>query len=648
MAKNTDINLKKTAPGAVVPEGWLLDRLLLAGELQKRLGAMPGLLKNGEWTEGETLPRYLRGLVLLAGALGERELMDKVERLVMPVLASANAGGDFGPKGARTLTPKIEAVKALLSYYELSGDKRIPTFLKKYFKNQFNTYQVTSCWYDSRARLLEEISALDMVYRNTDLEWMQDLGEKLRDSSNDWFKLANKFPYKNQTSKYVSRAAYKKVTKAVEAYEGAGSDAKQKPFTPDKIESEWKKQAHQTLVETKGVNLAKAVKYPVTYGRFVGDDELKNLSLRLIAAINKYHGTPTGMFGCDPYLSGGSPSRGIDVEAAVELLESLIEVLADTADAACADLIEKIVFNVIPAAAFADMGAVQDELSVNQDEASRTRTALLREGEYGTAFVKGKPNRGSIALLSAYPLYMQALLMSRGNELNFMTYAPCTIETVVDGCKIVIKEETGYPYRNTVIFSVKQAEGEPEVKINFRVPKNTTMQLISGGQAVASGTRNISVKCILRTGSTFMLKMDIPLVACDNRDGSVSLYKGSLLMASKLAYEITAESSVRSLNFTKKWNYAPVLSKKLINGVRRTYEAEQTVVHPFLKEEYSEEKPPFELKIRSKNVLNWEYDDDGYPLIPSSPNFSDESIQRNYVPFGCAKLRMAQFPKCCK
>ena len=68
----------------------------------------------------------------------------------------------------------------------------------------------------------------------------------------------------------------------------------------------------------------------------------------MLSALEKYHGNATGMFGADVRLAGSSPTRGIDVEAAVEALESLVEILAETGSNHVADLIERIAFNVIP------------------------------------------------------------------------------------------------------------------------------------------------------------------------------------------------------------------------------------------------------------------------------------------------------------
>lgn len=647
MAKSVDKNLKKLPLGAIRPQGWLLDQMRYASNLQKRIGSLSGLVKDGEWNGGESLPRYVRGLILLSCALDDKNLKEKVSSFMSLIFASANEGGDFGPKNTSSLTPKIEAVKTLLTYYEATGNERVLPFLKKFFKSQFNTYSVSSSWYDSRARLLEEIGAIEAVYRETDLEWLQDLGEKLRDSSNDWFKLANRFPYKKPYQRYISQTALKHIQKQVLSVDCAKDGAKKhKTLSPEYINNQWHKKKHKVAVETNGVNLAKAVKYPAVYGRFIGDDNLKNLSLKLVSALEKRHGTPLGMFACTPRIAGAKGVDAVDVEAGVEMLESLVEVVKETRSYELADLIERIVFNMVAGASFDDCSAVQDMVFVNQTEASQARK--LPYAEQDNAFYTKKASRGAIALLSAYPLFLQTACMVKDEQLNFITYAPCTMDVSVGGFNLTISERTGYPFRNAVVFKVEQADGEPEVKINFRVPKNTYMQLISGGQIVASGSKEISVKCILKAGSTFMLKMNIPLTVEENADGSRSLFKGNLLMALKLPCDVAQDSSDRRtliVKSSKKWNIAPLLSKK---STKKLFEGERVVVHDISNVPFAQEQPPFELKIRSKNVLNWDYDTSGFESFPKKCSFSEESLERTYVPFGCTLTRIAKFPKCLK
>lgn len=651
MAKDTDTFFRRLPVGSIVPEGWLGRQIEIVNALQKRMGADTALLSGEAWKSGEIFPRYVRGLILLAGALGEPQLRAKADGYMHAVFDAAGEGGDFLPADIDGTAPKTEAVKTLLAYYELTGDDKAIATLRKFFKYRFNTLSVTHPWYHARARLLDEVAAMDAVYRTGDFEWLKDLAEALRDKSPDWFRLAVRFPYKKAAEKCISPSAVKKALKVIENAEHPRETKRPKPFTPEKTEAEWKSPAHQFLVETDAVNLAKAVKYPCTYGAFMGDKELRKLSLRLIANLDKFHGNATGMFAADRRLGGTSPARGVDVEAAVEMMESLVTVLEHTGECVCADMLEQIAYNVVGAAAFDDASAVEDIVMVNQLECSVRRKEFFSEYPFGNAFARGGITRGGVALLSAYPLFMRALCMTRGaDELNFFAYAPCTIETEVRGAKLRIKEETGYPFRNSVVFKVTEADGDVDVRINFRVPRYTTMQLISGGQTVASGTGLISVKCTLRTGSTFMLRLDIPLTAVTNRDSSLSFVKGSVLMASRLGFETSAKNcpagGATEVNAVKKWSFSPVVAKKSSGGRRTLYDNEQTIVNKMPEKPFDRDNPPFELRFQCKNVLNWDFDINGFSAIPQTPKFSEEALERAFVPFGCTSVRVAQFPPC--
>lgn len=651
MAKDTDTFFRRLPVGSVVPEGWLGRQIEIVNALQKRMGADTALLSGEAWKSGEIFPRYVRGLILLAGVLGEPQLRAKADGYMHAVFDAAGEGGDFLPADIDGAAPRTEAVKTLLAYYELTGDDKAIATLRKFFKYRFNTLSVTHPWYHARARLLDEVAAMDAVYRTGDFEWLKDLAEALRDKSPDWFRLAVRFPYRKAAEKCVSPSAVKKALRVIQNAEHPRETKRSKPFTPEKTEAEWKSAAHQFLVETDAVNLAKAVKYPCTYGAFMGDKELRKLSLRFIANLDKFHGNATGMFAADRRLGGTSPARGVDVEAAVEMMESLVTVLENTGECVCADMLEQITFNVIGAAAFDDASAVEDIVMVNQLECSVRRKEFFSDYPFGNAFARGGITRGGVALLSAYPLFMRALCMTRGaDELNFFTYAPCTIETEVRGAKLRMKEETGYPFRNSVVFKVTEADGDVDVRINFRVPRHTTMQLISGGQTVASGAGMISVKCTLRTGSTFMLRLDIPLTAVTNRDSSLSFVKGSVLMASRLGFETSVKNcsvgTATEVNAVKKWSFSPVVAKKSSGGRRTLYDSERTIVNKMPEKPFDRDNPPFELRFRCKNVLNWDFDINGFSAIPPTPKFSEEALERAFVPFGCTSVRVAQFPPC--
>ena len=457
-------------PGNITPEGWLRDQMTLVNGLQKRLGSDPALLGEGKWTDGEAFPRYVRGLCLLAGALGESGLAEKAESFMTAIFASAEAGGDIGGAGC-SLSAKIEAVKALLAYHELTGDEKSLSVLRKFFKNQFNTLSVTPMFYDARARLPEELPAIAAVCGKEDPLWLKELAAKLATMSCNWQRIADKFPFRRPFERTISARAAKHVVSTVHELEGLHGKQRAKKFTVAHADAEWKKPSHRVVVEMNGVNIAKAVKYPCIYDELFGYAGRETLSLRLAGALERYHGNATGMFSCAPYLGGVSPARGMDVESAAEFVESLVTVLAATGECACADILEEIVYNVMGAAGTADLSAVADTVKANRVYADEERSARY---PYGDAFVSGVPSRGAIALLSAYPLFLRSVCLTRENELNFFSYAPCTVRVNTGGGELRIKLDTGYPFRNTVVFRVEDAPGDVSLSINFRVPRRTS------------------------------------------------------------------------------------------------------------------------------------------------------------------------------
>lgn len=76
------------------------------------------------------------------------------------------------------------------------------------------------------------------------------------------------------------------------------------------------------------------------------------------------------------------------------------------------------------------------------------------------------------------------------------------------------------------------------------------------------------------------------------------------------------------------------------------YDSEQTIVNKMPEKPFDRDNPPFELRFRCKNVLNWDFDINGFSAIPQAPKFSEEALERAFVPFGCTAVRVAQFPPC--
>lgn len=76
--------------------------------------------------------------------------------------------------------------------------------------------------------------------------------------------------------------------------------------------------ADKTTLYTHGVNNGQAIKScAVRYRMDRNMSQVESCSERMML-LDKYHGMPTGMFGCDEHLAGRMPSRGTELCTVVE------------------------------------------------------------------------------------------------------------------------------------------------------------------------------------------------------------------------------------------------------------------------------------------------------------------------------------------
>ncbi len=616
-----DINIK--------PQGWMLNQMEQLNNLQKRLSMPVKDFFGADWEFDDNFPKYARGLVMLAQSLNDPHLSVKATKIVTSIMNSANEGGGFGKRTQDLTVAKIEAVRAVFNFYNWTNDSDALLFLKKFYKNLYVTYDLSPCVFNARARLIELLPPLTYLMSLDNSSWLKIVGDKLIADTNDWLKLCEKYPYKKSWEKYISQNALKKLKKQFDD----GSNERIKLADKKACDLEWNKSVHKTYTELNAINVAKAVKYPIFVGNYIDDQSIYDKSIAFLSEITKHHANALGALNCDELLNDNSNDSTSDVEAIIEFFEAICEIIKATANNECCDLAEQLLFNFMPLLLSDDAKFVKNENSIN---------GILHNSAFHK--VQGK---SAIALLRAYSPFINSSVQCDNNELKFLLYAPCTITSTINGHPFVIHEETGYPFRNSVNFKVAEAYGQTEVKLTFRVPKGATMQIISGGKVVASGKKTICVKSLLKKGSTFMLKLDIPLLASENSDGTISLYKGNVMLSEKILAQsnVNAEKSNMIYSAMEEWNFAPALTYTKKGNNKSLVYSGITKVNDFETLTYSFENPPFEIIINSKEVINWKTKDN--PIkIPASPIYAKSSTVRTYLPLGAAKLSLVCFPEC--
>lgn len=629
--------------GSVKPSGWLLAQLQIQAEgLTGHLDDYWPDLVNSSWRgkDGEAWergPYYLDGLVPLAYLLDDQKLKEKVQSWIDPILKSSSDSGWYGPAKNKDRWPLAVANKVLMQYYEASGDTNALHVLKKYFRYLHNT---PPDWPDKEwrgVRAMENAVTGYWLYRQTGEPWILEVIESIQVNSSDWTSYYEKFPW-----------------------DSAASAEKKIPLNwgPDGLT------AHV-------VNNAMAVKYPGLWYQQSIDERYKNA---VYSAIRKYdlnHGQAGGRFSGDEHLSGKSPDRGTELCSVVEYMYSLEELYAIFGDNAFADRLELLTYNALPGTTTPDMWAHQYDQQSNQVLVSNDKRNWSTNGNESNIY-GFSPNFGCCLanMHQGWPKFVEHMWMATNdNGLVAVTYGPCVVRALVgDNKEVSILEETEYPFRGSVRFTIKTSDAT-RFPLEFRIPgwaDSVTVKYHEKTEVV----KGVSVYKMTETWKDGdVITLDIPMeIRTEKRfNNAVSVLRGPLYYSLRIAKEYDSiKIKTDNLGYmgsvdwkitpASGWNYG--LLTDLNNPSRGMKVTENRIGrYPFAdvgdpvwsadsgKYVINMEEPPVVIKARGMQIPSWTMKDNSADIPPVSPVAPQgDPVVVELVPYGCTRLRITEFP----
>lgn len=617
----------KLPAGTIQPEGWLKQQLELQKEgLNGHLGEISAWLqkKDNAWLETggqwgwEEVPYWLRGYANLAYIVEDNQMLNEAKFWIEGILKSQREDGNFGPMhlndGKQDFWPNMIVLWIMQSYYEYSNDERIIDFMTKYCNYLLTVPDedfLYSYWENSRGG--DNLWSVVWLYNHTGDKNLLTLGEKIHKNTADW-------------------------TKSTQ------------------------------LPNWHNVNVAQCFREPATYYLFSGDSSMLAASYNVQSLVRRAFGqVPGGMFGADENARIGffDPRQGTETCGFVEQMASDEIMLQISGDPYWAENCEDVAFNSYPAALMPDYKALRYITSPNHvvSDSKNHHPGIDNSGP----FLSMNPFSSRCCQHNhgfGWPYYTENLIYATpDNGIAAVLYNACQAKVKVgNGTEVTIKEQTNYPFEETIRFTLTTSE-KVSFPLYLRIPswckdaliavngQKLGVDLISGKYAKITREWSDADEIVLTVPMTFnyrqwqvnknsvsvdygplslSLKIDEDYQQKDSRETAIgdSKWQEGADASAWPTYEIYPASP---------WNYALQLNSP-ISVQRKEW--------PFDNNPFTLTNVPLEFKAKGRLIPEWKIDEYGlcgvlpYEDAPKADTLDEITL----VPMGAARLRIASFP----
>ena len=272
----------------------------------------------------------------------------------------------------------------------------------------------------------------------------------------------------------------------------------------------------------------------------------------MLDLLDRYHGQATGIFTCDEHLAGRSPSQGTELCTVVEAMYSLELLSAIVGDARLGDRLEKLAFNALPATFKKDMTAHQYDQQCNQVICSKAGEHVYVNNGADSNLYGLEPNFGCCTanLHQGWPKFVSHLWMATSDGgLAAVAYAPCVVETKIQGKPVKVEVKTEYPFRDTIEICVTVPE-EMTFPLQLRLPewadgpelRGTDFRFVQGDGEIQADSFEMKIDSRPERGflkipakwkgtTTISLRLPMPVRLYHGFNDSVAIERGPLVYA---------------------------------------------------------------------------------------------------------------------
>ncbi len=473
------------------------------------------------WWPGETKPVWLDGYLRAAFLTGHPQATAKMHAYMENILDHQDESGYIGiylPEARyehtlenAELWAQSRIFRVMLAYYEFTGDQRVLTAVRRAVALTMDQYKPGRSYFGIEKHMggvahgLMFTDILEWLYRLTGDDQYVEYGEFLyRD-------------YSNLDHRKFNDSRLEDLANPDREIVGHTPHVAEDLRVPIWLYYATGKEKYRRAYE---VGYAKMEKYMVPSGAI-------------------HSGTKEDVQGIPP-----TPDMPYEYCGITELFDTQRFLMEKTGNTRYADMGEKLVLNAGQGARFSNGKGVT---YFSRDN----RLKATREGSGGR--FKFSPTHEDVAVCcnpnasKLMPYFVGGMWMKKKyndtEALACIFYGPASIKTELNGTIVKIKQETGFPFSDTIHFRV-----EPEKTTNFelwlRIPdwcKELKIQIDDAEISESDGFKVIRKKW--RRGDTFHISFAVGIQTIKAVNGEIAFQRGPLLYALPLPHEKKAIKS---------------------------------------------------------------------------------------------------------
>ncbi len=589
----------------ISPTGWLKKQLEIQKDgLSGNLDKMWRDVKDSAWIGGEAegwerVPYWLDGFIPLAYLLHDEDMIARAKKYINAIIANQRSDGWICPcaddeREKYDVWAIMLISKVLVVYYECSGDARIPKVIFDVLKNFRDLLKNgTVKLFDwGKYRWYETFIAINFIKERFDPDWLGELAETLREQGLD----------------------YNDVTEL------------------------WKRPLNHWRLDTHIVNLVMMLKHEAVSSEMLGKEYTDNAE-KLYEMLYRYNGTPVGLFTGDECLSGLSPIQGTELCAVVEQMYSYETLFAVTGDRKWAERLEVLAYNALPAAISEDMWTHQYVQMSNQIACMTFPGRSLFRTNNSEAHIFGlEPHFGCCTanFNQGWPKLTLSAFMHNGNRIINSMLLPCALS-----CGLAdIALETDYPFENTLRYNICAKE---DFTFDIRIPSFAKNLSVDGK---AHDTEDLSFSFKKGEERKITVSFETAPFIEDRPHGLHTVKCGSLVFSLPVNYEKKMHEYERN-GIERKFPYCDYelcpISDWSFGFSSSDIKLENRGISSSA---FCEKAPAVVAKVKVKKI-NWGFED-GFDTvcakIPESVKAQGGEVEIDFIPYGCAKLRVTELP----